>query len=535
MNAKRYVGKGILALLALFMLVPATFAADGKLTLLSLNDIHGRIYSEKDAGGLAKAATVVEKLRATDPGNVFFVQVGDIDEGPLFFYFHGKAEMTGLNAMKADVGTLGNHEFDLGKEAFFEATGYAEFPIVVSNLRFKDGTPAPFPEYAIKTAANGMKVAFFGLVTPALAYTTKGSDDFRAGQDLPAEAERMVNILSAKEKPDVIVLLSHCGIEADRLIAKNTAGIHAIVGGHSHTLMEEGEFVEGPNGWGTLIGQAGSYARHLGVMELALKDGAVSKDSSWRVEALDANVPENETVASLLEPFRKELAERLSTPLANQPEDMDSRKDFIRSSETNLGNFIADAFRWKSGAQVAVMNGGGIRGDQLYPAGTVSYATITNMMPFGNTLCMGKISGKELLQLMETSGSALIGEKDEYDANMRTPTGGFLQISGIRVVFDTKKQPLLIDNNAVIRKEGERVVKLEALQQDGSWAPVDPAKEYTIATTDWTSGGGDKYTVLKNNGSFISLEQFILESTAEYIRFLGEMKAEVDGRITILR
>ena len=90
MNAKRYVGKGILALLVLLMLVPATFAADGKLTLLSLNDIHGRIYSEKDAGGLAKATTVVEQLRATDPGNVFFVQVGDIDEGPLFSTFTGR-------------------------------------------------------------------------------------------------------------------------------------------------------------------------------------------------------------------------------------------------------------------------------------------------------------------------------------------------------------------------------------------------------------------------------------------------------------
>ena len=535
MITRRCVLKAFSATLALLLLVSASFAADGRLTLLSLNDIHGRIYSEKDAGGLAKAATLVEKLRATDPGNVFLVQAGDVNEGPLFFYFHGKPEMTGLNALGTDVGTLGNHEFDLGKEIFFEATGYAEFPIVVSNLRFKDGTPAPFPEYVIKTAANGMKVAFFGLVTPALAYTTKGSDDFRAGQDLPAEAERMVNILSSKEKPDIVVLLSHCGIEADRLIAKNTAGIHAIVGGHSHTLMEKGEFVEGPNGWVTLIGQAGSYARHLGVMELAFKDGAVSKESSWRVEALDANVPEDERVAALLEPFRKELAERLSVPLANQPKDMDARKDFIRSSETNLGNFIADAFRWKSGAQIAVMNGGGIRGDQLYPAGAVSYATITNMMPFGNTLSKGKISGKELLQLMETSASALIGEKDEYDANMRTPTGGFLQVSGIRVVFDTKKQPLLIDNNAVVRKEGERVVKLEILQEDGSWAPVDPAKEYTIATTDWTSGGGDKYAVLKNNGSFVSLEQFILESTAEYIRFLGEMKAEVDGRITVLR
>ena len=222
MIIRRCVLKAFSATLALLLLVSASFAADGRLTLLSLNDIHGRIYSEKDAGGLAKAATLVEKLRATDPGNVFLVQAGDVNEGPLFFYFHGKPEMTGLNALGTDVGTLGNHEFDLGKEIFFEATGYAEFPIVVSNLRFKDGTPAPFPEYVIKTAANGMKVAFFGLVTPALAYTTKGSDDFRAGQDLPAEAERMVNILSSKEKPDIVVLLSHCGIEADRLIAKNT-------------------------------------------------------------------------------------------------------------------------------------------------------------------------------------------------------------------------------------------------------------------------------------------------------------------------
>ena len=345
----------------------------------------------------------------------------------------------------------------------------------------------------------------------------------------------MVNILSSKEQPDIIVLLSHCGIEADRIIARNTAGIHAIIGGHSHTLMEEGEFVEGPNGWITLIGQAGSYARHLGVMELELKDGATSKESSWRVEALGADVPEDGRVAALLEPFRKELTERLSAPLAKQPEDMDARKDFIRSSETNLGNFIADAFRWKSGAQIAVINGGGIRGDQIYPAGTVSYATINNMMPFGNTLCKGTISGSELLQLMETSASALIGEKDEYDANMRTPTGGFLQVSGLRAVLDTKRQPLLIDNNAIVRKEGERVVKLEVLQPDGTWNPVDPDKEYSIATTDWTSGGGDKYAVLKKNGSFVSLEQFILESTAEYIRFLGEMKAEVEGRITILR
>ena len=100
--------------------------------------------------------------------------------------------MTGFNAMGLSVGTIGNHEFDLGKDVFLEALGYAEFPVVVSNLRLKDGTPAPLPEYFVKTAENGMKVAFFGLVTPALAFVTKGSEDFRPGQDRFQDCCRLI-------------------------------------------------------------------------------------------------------------------------------------------------------------------------------------------------------------------------------------------------------------------------------------------------------------------------------------------------------
>ena len=533
MRTRRFITVALLALTLALSFAAAAAAVDGRLTLVSLNDVHGRIYPEKEAGGLAKAFTVAEGIRAKDPGNFFFVHAGDINEGPMFFYFHGKPEMTGFNAMGLSVGTIGNHEFDLGKDVFFEALGYAEFPVVVSNLRLKDGTPAPLPEYFVKTAENGMKVAFFGLVTPALAFVTKGSEDFRPGQDLPAEAERMLSILK-DEKPDAVILLSHCGLDADREIASSVAGIHAIIGGHSHTLMEEGELVEGPGGWKTLIGQAGSYARHLGVMELAVKDGAVSPESTWRVQELDASVAEDEHIAALIEPFRKELEERFSEPIADQPVDMDARKGAIRCQETNLGNLVADAFRWKAGSQVAIVNGGGIRGDQVYPAGKISYAEINKMMPFGNTLYVGKVTGDELLQVMETSASALIGEGDEYDESLRTPTGGFMQVSGIRVEIDARKKPRLIDNNGVLREDGDRVVKLEVLGADGQWEAVDPAKEYTLATSDWTAGGGDKYVVLKN-GSFVSLEQFIMESTAEYIRHLGEMRAEVEGRITIIR
>ena len=523
------------AFILLLLFFSPAWSADGRLVLLSLNDIHGRIYSVDGTGGFAKAATAIDALREQNPGNTFFLEIGDVNEGPLFFYFHGNAEMRGLSMLKTDVGTIGNHEFDLGEDVLFEARSYARFPIVVSNLRRKDGTPAPFLQHLIKDAANGMKVGFFGLLTAELGAMTGGSGSFRAGQDLPSEAERMVNLLT-REGCDAIILLSHCGLDVDREIARSTKGITAILGGHSHTLMERGEFVKGPDGWMTLIGQAGSYARHLGVMTLDVREKEAALSSEWRVQPLSKEIPEDPAVLFLLEPFRKRLDAQLGAPLASQPADMDARRDILRRGETPLGNFLADAFRWKAKSQVAFLAGGSIRGDQVYPAGSVSYATLTNMMPFGGSLYKGTLTGADLLQVLETSASAYEAEGDGYDTAFRTPRGGFLQVSGIRFVIDPRKQPRLIDNNGVVRTEGSRVSKAEILQPDGTWTPLKPDEVYTVSTTDWTAGGGDKYSVLKKNASaFSSMEQMYLESTAEYIRFRGEMNAKPEGRITFTK
>ena len=526
----------LFASLALLMLLSgAAFASTAQVTLLSMNDIHGHIYPEDGVGGLAKASTVINRIRAEAPGDVLLFEIGDVNEGPLFFYFHGHAEMRGLSLLGVEAGTLGNHEFDLGEEVLFEAVSRANFPIVVSNLRYKDGRPAPFPQWGAKTTANGLKIGYFGLLPPALASVTSGSGSFRAGQDLPSEAERMISLLK-KEGCDIIVLLSHCGLEDDRLIARSTAGIHAILGGHSHTLMEGAELIEGPDGWMTAVGQAGSYARHLGRMNLTVKDGRVDREeSSWQAIPLGKDIPEDLRVAWLIEPFRERLNEKLEVPLAPQPADMDARAEVLRRKEAALGNFIADAFRWKVGTDVAFIGGGSIRGDKIYLAGSVSYADITNMMPFGGSLWKGTLSGEDLLEVLETSASALIAEGDVYDGAMRVPTGGFLQVSGLRFTIDSRRQPLLIDSNSVVRTAGSRLVKAEILQADGSWGPIDPRKAYTVAVTDWTGGGGDKHYIFKKNAPlFSSMQQMYLEATADYIRFRGEMAAEEEGRITIL-
>ncbi len=94
--------KSILAFLAVLVLAAAAFASGGRVTLLSLNDIHGHIYPEDGEGGLAKAATVIEAVRGENPGNTFLFEIGDVNEGPLFFYFHGHAEMRGLSLLGTD-------------------------------------------------------------------------------------------------------------------------------------------------------------------------------------------------------------------------------------------------------------------------------------------------------------------------------------------------------------------------------------------------------------------------------------------------
>ncbi len=162
---------------------------------------------------------------------------------------------------------------------------------------------------------------------------TSGRGNFRAGQDLPSEAERMVNLLR-REGCDAIVLLSHCGLDVDRMIARSVAGISAILGGHSHTLMEREEFVEGPGGWVTVIGQAGSYARYLGRMDIVLSEGMADREgTSWRAIPLEKDIPEDPRVALLIEPFRERLKEKLDIPLAPQPEDFDARRETLRTGK----------------------------------------------------------------------------------------------------------------------------------------------------------------------------------------------------------
>ena len=177
-------------------------------------------------------------------------------------------------------------------------------------------------------------------------------------------------------------------------------------------------------------------------------------------------------------------------------QDADATKAAVRGKEAPLGNFIADSLRWNGQTQIGLMNGGSIRGDKVYPAGEISYKTLYEMLPYGNTLVRIDLTGEQIRDILEVSASALIREGDGYDGNLRTPTGGFLQVSGLKVSYDLKKKPALINNDGDLLENGDRVVEVMVENDDGTWAPLNPGTVYSVTTTVWLAPGAINITYL---------------------------------------
>lgn len=543
----RKLTRGLLAFCLVLLLAVSAFAADGTVTFITMNDIHGHIYpysinqeknGEKvkvEVGGMARASTVIRTEKAKNPGNVFALEMGDINEGPLFFFYKGLPEVRSLNLAGIDVGTLGNHEFDLGAAVLEDVMRYAKFPFTIANLY----TDLPafknlYHPYVIKYAANGLKIGFFGLIAPELATVTTGSRQFRVGQNLIEEAQRMVNILQ-KEECDVIVAMTHIGVYADRAIAESVEGIHIITGGHTHTLIETPEIITGPNGWKTMVTQSGSMGRYTGIARVAIKNGKLDEEhSTWVARELTTAIPMDKRVSWLIDPFQQKLDEQLGEPIGIMDQDADARKIMVRGQEAPIGNFIADALRWNGQTQIGLMNGGSIRGDKVYPAGEVSYKTLYEMLPYGNTLVRFELTGEQIRNILEVSASALIREGDGYDGNLRTPTGGFIQVAGLKVTYDLSRQPAIINNEGELVKTGNRVVDVLVEHEDGTWTPLNPQAVYTVTTNDWLGTGGDKHYIFKMAGpTAYSLQLGDVESLAQYVRHVGHITLQEEGRITI--
>ena len=477
--------------------------------ILFTSDVHCGIESNFGYAGLA----MVRDAYKNAGYHVLLVDNGDSIQGePVGTMTTGEANIKLMNAVGYDIATMGNHEFDYGMERFFELSKMANFPYVSCN--FNKGGELQFAPYVVKEF-DGVKIAFVGITTPkTLTSSTPkyfqdengnfiyGFFEDETGEGLYNAVQKAVDDARA-EGATFVVALAHLGNEAECSpytyadVIANTTGINALLDGHSHDTNH----VEMRNkARETVLRQGcGTKMEGIGYLKIAAKDGAMEAGvmmwnnddfNATQLYQLDTDV--TKAVAEATETLNAKLAEvvaktdvelTINDPVAKTEEGKPVR--IIRNAETNLGDLCADAYRYVSGADIAFVNGGGIR--VSIKEGDITLNDILKVHPFGNALCVCEATGQQILDALEFGAKDVPGE-----------FGGFLQVSGLTYEIHTSvPSSVKLDEKGLFAGvEGEYRVKNVMVGGE----PLDLEKIYTLASHNYMlQGQGDGYTIFEDN------------------------------------
>ena len=477
--------------------------------VLFTSDVHCGIESNFGYAGLA----MVRDAYKNAGYHVLLVDNGDSIQGePVGTMTTGEANIKLMNAVGYDIATMGNHEFDYGMERFFELSKMANFPYVSCN--FNKGGELQFAPYVIKEF-DGVKIAFVGITTPkTLTSSTPkyfqdengnfiyGFFEDETGEGLYNAVQKAVDDARA-EGASIVIAMAHLGNELECSpytyadVIANTTGINALLDGHSHDTNH----VEMRNkARETVLRQGcGTKLEGVGYLKIAAKNGAMKAGvmmwnnddfNATQLYQLDTDV--TKAVAEATETLNVKLAEvvaktdvelTINDPVAKTEEGKPVR--IIRNAETNLGDLCADAYRYVSGADIAFVNGGGIR--VSIKEGDITLNDILKVHPFGNALCVCEATGQQILDALEFGAKDVPGE-----------FGGFLQVSGLTYEIHTSvpSSVKLDDKGLFAGVEGEYRVKNVMVGGE----PLDLEKIYTLASHNYMlQGQGDGYTIFEDN------------------------------------
>ncbi|MBW6535735.1 MAG: metallophosphatase [Mariniphaga sp.] len=294
---RRYFLKNISAVttgIALGTLPFQSFAADDfvTITILHTNDIHSHIepfegtnprYAGK--GGLARISGLAKNIRQKNPNTLLF-DAGDIFQGtPYFNYFKGELILKLMSAAGYDAGTIGNHEFDNGLEGLLEPLSHAKFPMINSNYDFSDTILAgKFPRWEI-FRKSGIKVGVYGLGVELDGLVTKKHFGNTVYLDPLKVAGEMENFLKNEKKCDLVVCLSHLGFRyrdpkvSDIIIAAETSFTDLIVGGHTHSFLEEPLTIKNKKGIPVVVNQSWWGGLMMGQIDFVFERARKNKET----------------------------------------------------------------------------------------------------------------------------------------------------------------------------------------------------------------------------------------------------------------
>ena len=517
----------LLLICTVFTLVVSAESTEDYFTvkIVHTNDIHAHIEEDEKSGyiGLDRVGGMISDYTAgadvslaLDSGDTFHGQ-------PIATVVKGESVAKLIKECGYTAMTPGNHDWSYGKDRLKELGEMSEIPILAGNITDENGAPFFDNEFVIKESTkNGktLKIGIFGVIDPSLYSKTTPSNV--AGLKFNDSAEYAKQAVSKLQSAgcNVIIALSHT-YEPEKLAAK-VDGVNLWLCGHEHKDIDA--MVTTPNGGTAHVVESGYYLTDVSLIELdCMVESNGSASVNYKKTAVDfvgsQNYSKSANVTAVLETIKNDNNEVLAQKVGNTKTELDGIWEHLRIGQTNLGNIVTDAYLDITGADVAFENAGGIRAS--IKVGDVTYGDIIGVSPYGNYIVTKKITGKQLLEILETSLSIqleCIKANDSGDWNAWPEnSGSYLQVGGVSVKYD----PTLPEGN-----------RIQSVKVDGE--PLDTEREYTVATNNYVAESS-VYTQLANAeeiGQFSACDEALVSFFAKGDDVIE--KSASDVRMTVV-
>ena len=512
-QTRRKGAMGLLAMTAAIVVLlagctsppPPAPRAPLKLTVLHTNDHHGRFWTNAQGEyGLAARKTLIDQVRAevaAQGGHVLLLDGGDVNTGvPESDLQDAEPDFKGMAALKYDAMAVGNHEFDKPLSVLAKQRAWINFPMLAANIYGADGKRL-FEPYRI-FERGGYKIAVMGLTTDDTAKMVLPANIQGIRFRKPAEEAAEV-VPQLRAKADMVIAATHMGHYADGQrgvnapgdveMARAVKGLDLVVGGHSqntvcmaaenkrNTAYVPGQACAPDRQNGAWIVQAHEWGKYVGRADFVIDAGQVkleryqllpvnlkirAADGSQRLAA--AQIAEDPALRAMLEPFQNNGQARLSVPVGQSDGVLDGDRERVRKQPTNLGQLVARSMLDRTGADLALINSGGLR-DSL-PAGAISYRDVLKVQPFGNTVAVVTLTGAELLDFLRAT------------ARMTPGSGAYPHTAGV--------QMQIVGNELQSAQVGRQA--------------IDPLRRYRLAITNFTASGGDGYPKIDQHPGYVN-------------------------------
>ena len=481
-------------------------------TILHSNDMHGDFLAEVRGepgnliGGLSLLSGYINQVRREEK-NVIYTISGDMVQGSLIdSEYKGISTIEIMNYLSPDVVTLGNHELDYGLPHLLFLEKMANFPIINANLYIKKYYKRLMQPFLIKNI-DGFDVMFIGIITEKVMDSIRRDSQIGTFITLEEAATETGRICDAykNEDIDLTILLTHIGFESDMALAamlKPEWGVDMILGGHSHTVMDQPAVVNN-----ILIAQAATGTDQIGRFDIVVDDDTNSiVEWKWQLVPISYDhIQPDEELQKFIDVYSSEIDRKYNTIICRTAQLLTHPS---RTIETQMGNLFADIFAENANCNVAFIGSGSIRQKQMGPV--VTLRDLRQIFPYDEVYMRFTVTGEQVQRIFSHI----------MRAENRNSEGECYQVNrGVHAVYDDHLNKL---------------VSLEIKEK-----PIDPQAHYTIGLSDYHYSN-----VLQNLG--ISNEEItaisapkvtatsMVNVAEEYLRSHQNLNSQVEGRLVYL-